>query len=236
MKKVIRILLYFGMLIFVFLLPFLLNYDVVVFDKNIGNTFPVIKEEIEKEDLKYFQKKYQNPDIITRVFIDGTSINEPVVQTKDNDFYLNHDLFKRKDNRGSTFLDYRVNQYSRKKLIFGHNSSTLKVPFKELEKYYEYDYFKKHQYIELEWEERLEKYQIFSVFIETSDWGYMKLKFDTEKLWFDHISKLKDKSFYDTGVVVDSSDEILILQTCSHHKDYKKYSKKYLLVIAKKVG
>ena len=33
---------------------------------------------------------------------------------------------------------------------------------------------------------------------------------------------LKDKSFYDTGVVVDSSDEILILQTCSHHKDYKK--------------
>ena len=30
-----------------------------------------------------------------------------------------------------------------------------------LEKYYEYDYFKKHQIIELEWEERLEKYQIF---------------------------------------------------------------------------
>lgn len=236
MKKFLRVLLYFGLVLFVFLLPFSVNYDENTFDKLIENTFPVIKEEVKnEEDLDYFQKKYQNSDIVARVFVDGSSINEPVVQTKDNDFYLNHDLFKRKDNRGSAFLDYRVNLSSRKKLIFGHNSSTLEVPFKELEKYYEYDYFKKHQIIELEWEERLEKYQIFSVFIETSDWSYMKLKFDTEQLWFDHISKLKNNSFYDTGVDVVSTDEILILQTCSHHKDYKKYKKKYLLIVAKKI-
>ena len=49
------------------------------------------------------------------------------------------------------------------------------------------------------------------------------------------ISNLKDKSFYDTGVDINSTDEILILQTCSHHKDYKKYKKKYLLIVAKKI-
>ena len=35
--------------------------------------------------------------------------------------------------------------------------------------------------------------------------------------------------------VVNENDEILILQTCSFHKNYKNDSHKYLLVIAKKI-
>lgn len=63
----------------------------------------------------------------------------------------------------------------------------------------------------------------------------MKLEFSNNG-WFNHLKFLKDNSWYNTEVKVNKKDEILILQTCSHHKDYKKYAKKYLLIIAKKIS
>lgn len=62
----------------------------------------------------------------------------------------------------------------------------------------------------------------------------MYLNFSSNK-WYEHLKQLKDKSWYDTGVTINKDDEILILQTCSFHQNYQKYSNKYLLVIAKKV-
>lgn len=237
MKARFKILIYFSLILVVFLIPFVVNYKANTFDKILENNFPTIKEEVKQEkDLEYFLDKYPNSDIVARVEIENTSINEPVVQSTDNDYYLNHNLNKREDNKGSTFLDYRVNSSSKKKLIYGHNSSTLTVPFKKLENYYDFEYYKKHPIIKLEMDKTIQEYQIFSVFIETSDWSYMKINFETEKEWLNHITYLKDNSFYDTGVKLTKDDEILILQTCSHHKDYKKYSKKYLLVIAKRVN
>ena len=53
--------------------------------------------------------------------------------------------------------------------------------------------------------------------------------------YLNHLKKLKSKSMYDTGVEVTKNDEILILQTCSTHKDYHNYQKKYLLIILRRV-
>lgn len=95
-------------------------------------------------------------------------------------------------------------------------------------------FFKNHQYIYLEDENYIQRYQIFSVFIETQDWSYMKLNFTSDS-FLEHLKKLKNKSWYETNVNIESDDEILILQTCSHHINYQKYKNKYLLVIAKKI-
>ncbi len=56
-----------------------------------------------------------------------------------------------------------------------------------------------------------------------------------EEEYLNHLKKLKSKSMYDTGVEVTKDDEILILQTCSTHKDYHNYQKKYLLIILRRV-
>ena len=54
-------------------------------------------------------------------------------------------------------------------------------------------------------------------------------------MWLNHLQKLKNKSWYQTNVDVNENDEILILQTCSFHQNFKQYKNKYLLVIAKKI-
>lgn len=53
----------------------------------------------------------------------------------------------------------------------------------------------------------------------------MNINFNSEEEYLNHLKKLKSKSMYDTGVEVTKDDEILILQTCSTHKDYHNYQK-----------
>lgn len=212
-----------------------------------AKTPPVEQKVIDKipeEEIIYeednFIKVENSPKIENRYYrgmlhISNTDYYEPLYQTRDNDYFLTHDPLDNYKSSGSVYLDYRVNiKDSKKILIFGHNNNKLNLPFSILENYNDQDYYKRHQFLELSYDEEMKKYQIFSVYIETKDWDYMNLKF-TNNTWVKHLEKLKNKSFYDTSVSVDENDEILILQTCSHHENYKNYKNKYMLVIAKRV-
>ena len=219
----------------------LLAFVIIVKEQNESkiiyeSTFNISQsKKIETNKVKKLQEENKNKDIVGYLVIPDTNIHEPVLQATDNEFYLNHDANKNKNVIGSIYLDYRVKiNNGFKNLIYGHNSSTLNVPFKELEKYYDKAFFENHQYIYLEDENYKQKYQIFSVFIETQDWSYMKLNFTSDG-FLKHLKNLKNKSWYETDVNIESDDEILVLQTCSHHIKYQKYKNKYLLVIAKKI-
>lgn len=199
-----------------------IDYDLLSYETN------------EYEQLiNSLQNKYDNNEIVGLIIIPNTNIYEIVVQGDDNEFYLNHNINKKKDIKGAVFLDYRVEEDSLKKLIYSHNSSTLDVPFRELEDYYDYEYYLTHKYIYYVSKSGIKKYEIFSTFVETSDWSYMKIDFNDEDIWYKHIKELKEKSMYETNVNLTKKDSVLILQTCSHHEDFKKYKNKYLIIVAR---
>ena len=184
------------------------------------------------------KETYNNDEIVGVISIPNTSITSVVVQHNDNDYYLNHSASKQENIEGAIYLDYRVDINSgRKNIIYGHNGdyNNLNVPFSELEKYYDKNFFDNNQYIYLEDEKGVGKYQIFSIFVETRDSNYLYLNFKSDSSWYEHISYLKNKSMYETGVSVEASDDVLILQTCSHNEAYSKYKDKYLVVVAKRV-
>ena len=190
----------------------------------------------EKELIDNYKKKYNNKEIVGEISLLNTDYQKAVVQHSDNDYYLNHTENKKSSFMGAIFLDYRVNiDSSRKLLIYGHNSSKVDMPFKILNNYYDYKYYQEHPYIQIVTSKETKLYKIYSVYVEVKDFSYMKTDFKNDEDWFNHISSFKEKSLYDTGVEVNKDDHILILQTCSTHKDYKKYKDKFLLVIAKEV-
>lgn len=204
------------------------NYSVLtMYAKKEPN--PVISREVLEEENN------KNPDIKGIIQIDGTDINDLVVQGGDNSYYLNRDINKKHSKKGSIFLDYRTYLDSKKILIYGHSSTSFIVSFNELEKYYDKDFFDSHKYISFITKDVRKNYEIFSVVIETEDWSYMNINFATLDDWHRHLKKWKNKSLYETGVDVLEDDNIIILQTCSHHKDYKEYKKKYLLVMAREI-
>ncbi len=209
--------------------------------ENVESNFSENLEEnqtVENNDDKYLEKssKYNNDDLVGFIKIDGTNINEPVFKGKDNDYYLTHNGYKEYDKLGAIYLDYRFSfENSKKKIIFGHNFVNANTPFKTLEKYYDKDFYENHKYIYLENDKVNQKYEIFSVYVETSNWDYMQEPSNNKDTWYEELKKMKDNSLYDTNVDVNENDEILILQTCSTLQKYQKYQDKYLLIVAKKI-
>ena len=193
------------------------------------------KQEEKKENkILELRKEYGNNDITGFVSIDGTSVSEPILKYKDNDYYLHHNSYGDYEINGGIFQDYRISLEDRKVLIYGHTSIYDDIPFNELEKYYNKSFYDNHKYIKLVTEENEYLYEIFSVYVETSDFTYMNLKISNDT-YNEYLKKYKSNSLYDTGVSVTDGDEVIILQTCSNDNKYKKYRKKYLLVIGKKI-
>lgn len=200
---------------------------------NIENT----EELITINKVKELQNYYNNKDIIGTITIDSLdNFNYPIVQAKDNDYYLKHNYYKAYDSYGAIYADYRINlDTSKKILIYGHSSKKKDVPFNILENYYNEDYYNNNKYITLETSDNIYRYEIFSVYVETKDFTYMNINFDSKEEWFTHIQNLKNKSLYKTNIELNINDDILILQTCSKNSNYQKYSKKYLLIVSRRV-
>ena len=227
------------------IISFLCIIIVLLFNINYGNShnnsksISVNKNKKNKIDyteiINSLKEEYDNKDIVGILKIDN-ELSVPLVQTSNNDYYLNHTVYNEKSNLGAIFLDYRIDiNNNNKLLIYGHSSTKTNTEFNILENYYDKNYYDKHKYINLTTSKEEKIYEIFSVYIETIDFSYMNINFIDDNDYYAHIQNLKEKSLYDIGIELKNDDEILILQTCSNHENYKNYDKKYLLIISRRI-
>lgn len=178
------------------------------------------QQEIKSEEITTTPVVNQeNTDQKFTLSINNLITKEPVMQTTDNEFYMNHNNKKEEFIGGSLFVDYRINLNStRKIIIYGHSSSTVDIPFNKLLGYKKQDFFLNHQEIELDYKDKQETYQVFTVMLLKEDYFYTRLEF-TDETFIKHLEELKKKSIYDTGINIDKTNKILILQTCSQDED-----------------
>lgn len=199
-------------------------------EDDISEELAVLNEEINGNKqvytLDYYRNYYHNNDIIGRIKIYNTKIDTLIVQSTNNEYYLNHTLERKYDDRGSVFVDYRTDLSSKQINIYGHNSNVYNLMFRELEEYLDNEYYEEHKYIEL-WDGiDTNIYEIFSIQIVTSNYEHMNIDSND---WSKHISKLNN-SIYDTKSIATTEDEILVIQTCLYNPVYS-----LLLINAKEV-
>ena len=58
-------------------------------------------------DISVLRKQYDNTDIVARIMIDNIKLDAIVTKTTNNDYYLEHDIYKNKSLTGNPFIDYR---------------------------------------------------------------------------------------------------------------------------------
>ena len=75
-----------------------------------------------------------NSDTVGWLKVEGTNINYPVVQSGDNNYYIEHAFDKSKNNFGWVFVDYRNNMddLSQNTIIYAHNVRGTKLMFATL--------------------------------------------------------------------------------------------------------
>lgn len=220
-KKVLHII--FNCIYFVVLIlciVFTMDYINLLYEKRL-----VYEKQQEEEniielsskkaeyDLDYLKHYYNNNDIIGAIKIEGTKINNLIVKSTNNKYYLNHSLNKEYDERGSIFIDYRVDLNSKQINIYGHNSNVFELPFKELEKYLDKEFYNSHKYVEIYDGSKKNYYEIFSVQIVTQDYEHMNI-FPNDLQ--NHVNQLNE-SIYKTSTKATIDDEILVLQICGYN-------------------
>lgn len=169
--------------------------------------------ENEKSDvITPLIEEYYNNDIIASLIIPGV-IETPIVQTEDNEYYVNHDLYKDINEQGAIYLDYRTNLNDKKVLIYSHNNNPKISAFTNLLKYEDNDFYQKHPKIYLHTKTKVKVYDIFSIYEEKEDLSYANLKSFNGFSYKEHIKSLKEKSIHENDIELNGSDRILILDT-----------------------
>ena len=89
--------------------------------KKADKSYEQIRVEKEEENL---YDKYE--DYRGWIKIDNTNINYPIVQGKDNSFYLDKDINKNYLSSGSIFMNYLNHGFNDENtVLFGHHMSCL---------------------------------------------------------------------------------------------------------------
>ena len=182
---------------------------------------PKINENTKIVDK--LKKEYNNNDIVGVIEIPNL-FKEVLVQTTDNNYYLNHTITKEESIYGATFMDFRNDMNSDKKLlIYGHSDSNIILSFNKLSNYNNQEFYENNKYIYLYTNDEKYKYEIFSSYIETKDFDYVNLKSYNGLTYKEHINKLKNKSNIKSNIVLEDNSKIIILQTCSNGDPNQKY-------------
>ena len=181
----------------------------------------------------------KNKRLIGWVKIDDTKIDYPVMQTTNNEYYLDHNLNQEYDKNGSIFMDKDcdVLKPSTNLILYGHHMKSGKM-FGGLDKYSDEEYYKKHKYIDFDTIYEKGIYEIMYVFrsrvysAEEVVFKYYQFIDAVSEAEFDsNMNEMAAISLYDTGVTASYGDRLLTLSTC----DYQEKNGRFV-VVAKKVA
>lgn len=185
------------------------------------------KEESKKtlEELKQI-----NSDVFGIIQIPNTNIYYPLVQTTNNEYYLNHNIYKNKNQYGWIFMDYRNHKDSldRNVILYGHDSGssmfgTLKNILNE-----SWRQNTDNHIITLNIENQIYQYQIFSVYTIPVTSDYLRIHFANDDDFMEFATVLQNRSLYQFPVTVNKTDSILTLSTCHNEERLVVHAKKIL--------
>lgn len=197
-------------------------------------------DEVEIPDVlpQYLSLYNLNKKLAGWLKIEDTIIDYPVMQTTDNEYYLEHNFEQEKDKNGSLFLDTDCDIISRNTnlIIYGHRMQSGKM-FGSLELYKDKSYYEKHKTIQFDTIYEEGTYEVMYVFRskifyeEDITFKYYQFFDAFSKEEFDsYMKEMSSMSFYDTGITAEYGDQLLTLSTCDYYEEDGRF-----VVVAKRV-
>lgn len=191
-----------------------------------ATTTTEVTTSLAAADKEYLDAKFKdllatNSETVGYVYIPGTQLDEPVVQTTDNATYLD----KRFDGEweplmGAVFMDADNNKNFTDRLtwLFGHARGS-RVPdhrmFKDVNLFSDQNFFDSHKYVVIETPEKKLYYEALAMVIVPETTAFYRTEFAD-----DADFKTQLEAVYDTASVknsdlrIDEKDHYVVLSTC----------------------
>lgn len=177
--------------------------------------------------LRAQDAKLENSDTVGWIRISNTVIDYPVLQTNDNDYYIDKNFYRNPDRAGWVYMDFRCGisseYFTDNTLMYGHNMASG-VMFSDLKNYERYEWFYgENPIIEVSSLTTDYQYKIFAFMpcngAHGSDfefWNYIFFSREKEPEWTvrEYLQKIDEKSLVKTNVDIREDDKFLALSTC----------------------
>ena len=182
-----------------------------------------IRQKLEDESkkaanyVKDLAKKY--PQVKGRIIIKGTKIDFPVVQGKDNQFYLDHNFDNKYYINGAVFIDYvhKGDFSDQNTVIYGHNVRIGYI-FHDLDKFRDKNFIKNHSEIIIDTPEKRRIFEVICAMDIKVDADYRFYEYDDEE-FKDYLKLIKDNNILKNKPLPKKEDKLLTLSTCSDISD-----------------
>ena len=194
---------------------------------------PKVTQETKKpvytasaEEKEYLSNRFKgltatNSETIAYVYAPGTQLDEPVVQTKDNETYLNKTFEgEQVPYLGAVFMDADNKKDFSDHLtwLFGHARGS-KVGdhrmFNDVNYYSRQEYFNEHPYVVIETPERKYYYEAVAMIIVPEETAFYRTSFEDDKDFEKQLTTIYDTAeVKKPNVKVSATDKYLVLSTC----------------------
>lgn len=211
------------------------------YDAEVNNEIPDKNTKKNNYKSPYYTKYEQiydklyekNNDTVGWISIKNTNVDYPVVQGKDNEYYLKHSFDKSSNGAGWVFVDYRndLSNLNNNTIIYAHNVTKGELMFGSLKKLLDDQWNTNESNLVMNFDIKgvTIKWKIFSIYVIDNTNDYLITKFNDKARYNEFIEKIKERSIKDFNTEVTDNDKILTLSTCYDG------SKKRLVVHAKKI-
>ena len=245
MKKIIYVL-FLLLLISIMLISSIFIYNEVKEDNKQEKIFEELsniietkeetssKQEIVEDEINIEELYNINNDLVGWLKIENTSIDYPVMQTKNRpNYYLRRNFYKEYSIMGTPYIAEQCDlNKSDNLIVYGHHINGNKM-FGELEKYKKEEFYKNHSIIKFYTKDEIQEYKIISVFKTVAHTGFEYYKyynFKNESEFNTFIEKCKKLAFYNIEDTASYGDKLITLSTCEYSQDNGR-----LVVVAKKI-
>lgn len=190
----------------------------IKFNEEINNEKKTINKDVASVYLI-------NPETVGWVKVNNTNIDYPVVQATNNEYYLNHNIYRENDKNGWVFMDFRSDlvNLSDNVVLYAHNRYYNGIMFGNLQNMMRYNWYSKeeNQIISVKSLYNEYHYKIFSLYKVETTLDYLQVIFPDKISKMKMFELIKSRSIYDFGITLNEDDKILTLSTCAD--SYSKY-------------
>lgn len=172
-----------------------------------------VPEDTKKElTAQVRQLSNEHSDSVAWLYIPGTNIDYPVMQSEDNEYYAHRAADGSYLYAGSLFMDYRCSSdfSDFNSVIYGHNMGNGTM-FADIPNYENEEYFMEHSYGWLTTDDNVRLIDFFAV-ARTTDTSGLYLADPNFNEW---DNQLRNYASIYKEIEVTESDHLLMLSTCT---------------------
>ena len=160
-----------------------------------------------------------NPDVYAWIWIPGTNIDYPILQseTEDDAYYLNHTIEKKEGLPGTIYTEkYNGKNFSSPvTVVYGHNMKNGSM-FADLHKYEDKAFFDANPYVYIYMPEKTLKYHVFSATPFDDRYLLGSYNFSAQTEFEEYLDELRSSINGNVNMDVNVSQQtgIMTLSTC----------------------